>query len=195
MDFNDRDAAGAQSVMHGDRCVCIGAGIEYEGAGFSGCFLYPVDKIAFMIGLPEDYFMCASTPDQGRLDVGKSFGTIYFRLTCAQQIEIGAIENIYGFGHAQRSCDWMSRICAVMRGKASLIGDHIRRAAMQITLNGEPREIVPGMTVLDLITTLGPDPRGIAVERNLEIVPKSAHGETELADGDRLEIVRFVGGG
>ena len=66
---------------------------------------------------------------------------------------------------------------------------------MQIFLNGETREISSGMTVLDLVGTLGPDPRGIAVERNLEIVPKSEHGETQLVDGDRLEIVRFVGGG
>lgn len=66
---------------------------------------------------------------------------------------------------------------------------------MQITLNGETRDISGGMTVLELVSTLGPDPRGIAVERNLEIVPKSEHGETQLAHGDRLEIVRFVGGG
>lgn len=51
------------------------------------------------------------------------------------------------------------------------------------------------MTVLDLIKKLGLEPRKLAVERNLEIVPKSAYGDTVVADGDRFEIVHFVGGG
>lgn len=50
-------------------------------------------------------------------------------------------------------------------------------------------------TVLDLIERLGLEPRKLAVERNLEIVPKSAYGNTAIADGDRFEIVHFVGGG
>lgn len=66
---------------------------------------------------------------------------------------------------------------------------------MRIFLNGEAREIADGTSVLDLVLTLTGDPRGIAIERNLEIVPKAEHGETILADGDRLEIVQFVGGG
>lgn len=66
---------------------------------------------------------------------------------------------------------------------------------MQIILNGSPREITPGMTLSQLVETLGPDPRGIAIERNLEIVPKSQHPNVVLEDGDTLEVVRFVGGG
>ena len=66
---------------------------------------------------------------------------------------------------------------------------------MQIHVNGEPREVTPQTTVLDIVLTLGGDPRGIAIERNLEIVPKSQHGQTVLQDGDRLEVVQFVGGG
>jgi len=46
-----------------------------------------------------------------------------------------------------------------------------------------------------LVETLSGDPRGIAIERNLEIVPKSEHGTVMLEDGDRLEVVQFVGGG
>jgi len=65
----------------------------------------------------------------------------------------------------------------------------------QIILNGEPREIDAGTSLADFVLTLGGDPRGIAIERNLEIVPKSAHAKTLLADGDRLEVVQFVGGG
>lgn len=66
---------------------------------------------------------------------------------------------------------------------------------MQILLNGEPKEIAPGTTLADLVAGLGSDPRGIAIERNLEIVPKSLHGATVLEEGDRLEVVQFVGGG
>jgi len=66
---------------------------------------------------------------------------------------------------------------------------------MQIILNGEVQEISAGMSLADFVKTLRGDPRGIAIERNLEIVPKSAHAETMLEDGDRLEVVQFVGGG
>jgi len=70
---------------------------------------------------------------------------------------------------------------------------------MQITLNGELRQVTPGTTLSVLLDELskatGRDPRGIAVERNLEIVPKSEHAFTVLEDGDRLELVQFVGGG
>ena len=65
---------------------------------------------------------------------------------------------------------------------------------MRIEVNGEPREIEAG-TILDLVQTLGLNPKKVAVERNLEIVPRSLHGETALADGDRIEIVQLVGGG
>ena len=47
----------------------------------------------------------------------------------------------------------------------------------------------------DLVATLGLDPRKVAVERNLEIVPRSLYAATPLADGDRIEIVHFIGGG
>lgn len=70
---------------------------------------------------------------------------------------------------------------------------------MNITLNGEAIQIDPGMTVAQLVHRIsgetGRDPRGVAVERNREIVPKSEHAMTVLEDGDRLEIVQFVGGG
>ncbi len=66
---------------------------------------------------------------------------------------------------------------------------------MQITLNGESRTIARGMTLKALVETLGGDPRGVAIERNLEIVPKSEHGLVVLEDGDKLEVVQFVGGG
>ena len=65
---------------------------------------------------------------------------------------------------------------------------------MRIEVNGEHREMESG-TILDLVETLGLNPKTVAVERNLEIVPRSLHGETALSDGDRIEIVQLVGGG
>ena len=65
---------------------------------------------------------------------------------------------------------------------------------MRIEVNGEPREVTAA-TVLALVEELGLDSRKVAVERNLEIVPKSLHGATPLAEGDRIEVVQFVGGG
>ena len=65
---------------------------------------------------------------------------------------------------------------------------------MRIEVNGEHREIEAG-TILDLVETLGLNPKKVAVERNLEIVPRSLQGETALAEGDRIEIVQLVGGG
>ena len=66
---------------------------------------------------------------------------------------------------------------------------------MNLTVNGEPRSFEALAWVTDLVAALGLDGRKVAVERNLEIVPRSAYGRTALADGDRIEIVHFIGGG
>ena len=66
---------------------------------------------------------------------------------------------------------------------------------MDITINGEQKRFQAPINVADLLTVLELEPKKIAVERNLEIVPKSLYGQTALADGDRIEIVQFVGGG
>ena len=68
-------------------------------------------------------------------------------------------------------------------------------AAMQISVNGQLREIPPGATVATLLETLDLDPRQLAVERNLELVPRGQHAATALAAGDRVEVVTLVGGG
>ena len=65
---------------------------------------------------------------------------------------------------------------------------------MRIHVNGDTRE-TQARTILALVEELGLDIRKVAVERNREIVPRSLHGETALADGDRIEVVQFVGGG
>ncbi|MCP5412558.1 MAG: sulfur carrier protein ThiS [Alphaproteobacteria bacterium] len=67
--------------------------------------------------------------------------------------------------------------------------------ALQVTLNGEARQLDEGLSVRGLLVGLGLDPAKIAVERNLEIVPRSTYDQVALADGDRLEIVHFIGGG
>jgi thiamine biosynthesis protein ThiS len=66
---------------------------------------------------------------------------------------------------------------------------------LRLVVNGEEKELASVATVAALIALLGLDRRKLAVERNLEIVPRSAYGSTALVDGDRIEIVAFVGGG
>jgi len=65
---------------------------------------------------------------------------------------------------------------------------------MNIQLNGEQKE-VKAATIAELIAELGLEKRMLAVERNLEVVPKSEYATTALAEGDRLEIVHMIGGG
>jgi sulfur carrier protein len=62
-------------------------------------------------------------------------------------------------------------------------------------VNGEAAQVEAGASVARLLASLGLPEKGVAVERNREIVPKSAWSVVRLADGDRLEIVQFVGGG
>lgn len=66
---------------------------------------------------------------------------------------------------------------------------------LHIQVNGEDRTVPDDATLASLVEALGLDPRKVAIERNLEIVPKSLHTTTTLTDGDRIEIVQFVGGG
>lgn len=66
---------------------------------------------------------------------------------------------------------------------------------MQIFVNGEPRELPANTTLASLLAELEVPARGTAVEINLEVVPRKDHAERTLHDGDRLEIVSFVGGG
>ena len=66
---------------------------------------------------------------------------------------------------------------------------------MKVTLNGEAREVPEGTTVLALLEGAGVDRRRCAVEVNLDVVPKTRHGERVLVPGDRVEVVTMVGGG
>ena len=66
---------------------------------------------------------------------------------------------------------------------------------MTLTLNGETRTLSGVFDLAGLVESLGLDARKVAVERNLEIAPRSTYADTALADGDRIEIVTFIGGG
>jgi sulfur carrier protein len=66
---------------------------------------------------------------------------------------------------------------------------------LEITVNGEGRASRPGATVSDLLRELGLDSGRVAIERNLEILPRPQWPETLVESGDRYEIVQFVGGG
>ena len=68
-------------------------------------------------------------------------------------------------------------------------------AFLRLSVNGETMEVAPGLTVAGLVAQLGLDTRKVAVERNLEIVPRSTYGAVALEQGDALEIVHFIGGG
>ncbi|HVV86096.1 MAG TPA: sulfur carrier protein ThiS, partial [Kofleriaceae bacterium] len=66
---------------------------------------------------------------------------------------------------------------------------------MRLTINGDPRDVPAGLTIAGLIEHLGLAGKRVAVERNRQIAPRASHATTLLADGDRLELVTFVGGG
>jgi thiamine biosynthesis protein ThiS len=66
---------------------------------------------------------------------------------------------------------------------------------MQIFVNGEPKECPESVSLAQLISQLGMKVDRVAVELNREIVPRAQWSDTELHEGDRLEIVHFVGGG
>jgi sulfur carrier protein len=66
---------------------------------------------------------------------------------------------------------------------------------MNISVNGQPRKVSLNFTIAELLSEIGLESRHVAVEVNLEIVPRAKHAEHHLAEGDRLEIVTLVGGG
>jgi len=67
--------------------------------------------------------------------------------------------------------------------------------ALALKINGEERRFDHSLTVREMLIYLGLDPAKIAVERNLEIVPRSGYADIRLGEGDRIEIVHFIGGG
>jgi thiamine biosynthesis protein ThiS len=71
----------------------------------------------------------------------------------------------------------------------------VEEKTVSIRVNGEHRRVLSGLSIADLALELGLEPTKVAVERNLEIVPRSTLAEVAVEDGDDFEIVTFVGGG
>jgi thiamine biosynthesis protein ThiS len=69
------------------------------------------------------------------------------------------------------------------------------QTTISIVVNGDNRDAKPGATVSDLLREMGLDSGRVAIERNLEILPRPKWSETLVEPGDRYEIVQFVGGG
>ena len=67
--------------------------------------------------------------------------------------------------------------------------------SVEIRVNGESRRVPGGISIAEMLKEIGINPQKVAVERNLEIVPRSNFAEVRIADGDAYEIVHFVGGG
>ncbi|MEO8606032.1 MAG: sulfur carrier protein ThiS [bacterium] len=66
---------------------------------------------------------------------------------------------------------------------------------MRVTVNGDAREMRDGLTIDELVATLGLGTRRVAVEINLDVVPRADYAQRALCDGDIVEIVQFIGGG
>ena len=69
------------------------------------------------------------------------------------------------------------------------------RQTLAIRINGEHRHVPAGVRVADMLTALGLDPLRVAVERNLEVMPRASLADVSVEDGDVFEVVHFVGGG
>ena len=67
--------------------------------------------------------------------------------------------------------------------------------SLAIHVNGEERRVPAGLSIAAMLAELGLDPKRVAVERNLEVVPRSSLADVRVEDGDRYEVVHFVGGG
>jgi thiamine biosynthesis protein ThiS len=66
---------------------------------------------------------------------------------------------------------------------------------MKLMVNGEEKEFSVSATVLDVVQSLGLTPAQVAVERNLEIVPRATYSQVTVEENDKIEVVTFVGGG
>ncbi len=85
-------------------------------------------------------------------------------------------------------------MAGINRAKARIGMAHDDGTA-SVTVNGSHKRVRAGMTLAELALDMGLEPTRVAVERNLEVVPRSTLGEVLVEDGDDLEIVTFVGGG
>ena len=66
---------------------------------------------------------------------------------------------------------------------------------ISVEVNGEPRQVAAGTSIAAMLREIGIEPQKVAVEHNLEVVPRSTLEDVQVSDGDQFEIVHFVGGG
>ena len=69
------------------------------------------------------------------------------------------------------------------------------KQSVAVVINGEPKQVVAGATLLEVLGELELDPRTIVVEHNRRIVRRAGLGDVRVAAGDTIELVHFVGGG
>lgn len=70
-----------------------------------------------------------------------------------------------------------------------------KQEMISVKVNGEARSVPAASSIADMLRSIGIDPHKVAVERNLEVVPRSTLADVQVGDGDEFEIVHFVGGG
>lgn len=87
------------------------------------------------------------------------------------------------------------RLTLTVRTPRGTLGRPRSRGPLRITLNGEPYELDEPLSVADLLMQLSIDPRRVAIEHNLTILKRQLFDDTLVHEGDRIEIVNFVGGG
>ena len=146
----------------------------------------PVDQHAFVIRLAnvELELETLGALLEHRRDVGKRVGSVNAGFAGAEQVEVRPVEDKDGVGHLRGAMD-----LPICRLSMTLDG------SLSVRINGEHRRVPGGTTIAEMVNLLGLDPLRVAVERNLEIVPRSTLGEVCVEDGDDYEIVHFVGGG
>ena len=112
-----------------------------------------------------------------------------FRLAQAEQVEVGAVED-----EDER---WRRHASALydVRDASAKARQVEQDGTVSVRVNGEARRVPAGLSIAGLARELGLEPAKLAVERNLEIVPRSTLDEVKVEDGDAYEIVTFVGGG
>src|SRR5260370_18558394 len=99
------------------------------------------------------------------------------------------------YGSQQRQGPRAPALSVARQAESSSSGIRPLETAITVSVNGEKRSAKPGASVTDLLRELGLDTGRVAIERNLEILPRPQGAQTLVEAGDRYEIVQFVGGG
>src|SRR3954469_16646589 len=125
---------------------------------------------------------------QSLRNVVERVGPIDFGLARPEQIEVGAVQHQDRFGHpCPFGCGAIGRVPISRIAMNTMYTD----GTVSITVNGEHRRVAAGLSLAQLAEELGLVPEKVAVERNLEVVPRSTLRAVMVEDGDEIEIVHF----